>query len=270
MPIDARVEAEKLRTMYKESASQGKINVLLTGESGSGKTFMTRYAPWPIHVDSFDPGGTKSVRDLIEKGNIVADTEFEDEDPMNPTAFKYWKAKFEDRERNGYFDNFACYWLDSATTWSDAVMNYHQAGKGGSGAGKVPVWNKDYHPQKVSIRNYLRKCLNLKCHFILTAHLNIQKDKEGNVIARRVMFSGQGAVTIPLLFDEIWVTDAKESSGGFNYEVKTVAAGLYLARSRLAGTGAINKTEPATLRTILKKAGLNYEDRPGLFGKEEK
>lgn len=270
MPLDARVEAKKLRDMYNESPSQGKVNILLTGESGSGKTSLLRTAPWPIHIDSFDPGGTKSVRDLIKSGDIIADTEFEDEDPMHPRAFGLWMDRITERARGGYFDSIATYMLDSGTTFSDATLNWAQGRKTGSGPGKVPVWNKDYHPQKVAIRNYLRVCMTLKCHFIFTAHLEPKTDKEGNTVAWRAMFTGKGAITIPLLFDELWLMKPKETSQGFEYNIKMRSAGLWLARSRLAAKSILKDIEPGNLKTILKKAGLSHDDKPSLFGEEEK
>ena len=261
MPIDARVEAEKLRTMYKENKKQQYVSVLLTGESGSGKTYITRTAPRPVHIDSFDPTGTMSVRDEIERGNIIVDTRFEEENFMSPSAFKLWTKEFEARRVGKYFESIGTYVLDSATTFTTAIMNSVQASPKGSGAGQVPVWNKDYHPQKVAIETWLSKCMTLPCHFILTAHLEPQKNDEGSIIAYRFMMTGKSSITVPLKFDEIWVTTTKETSKGIEYSVKLNSTGFYLARSRLAGTGKLKPTEPANLKEIIKKAGLDYQDK---------
>jgi hypothetical protein len=178
-----------------------------------------------------------------------------------------WKGKFKERLENGYFNQFATYYLDSATTWTDAVMNHVQKEK--KRVGQVPQWNTEYHPQKVYIRNYMKEILNLPCHVILPAHLEPQKDKEGNVVSWRVMFSGKGAITVPLLFSEIWVTDSKETREGMEYFIHLQRTGLYLARSRLAGRGKLEAKENHHLRTIFKKAGLDVSDKPKIFeGKE--
>jgi hypothetical protein len=265
MPIDAKVEAKKLRELYKSAPRQGLATILLTGESGSGKTSILRTAPTPIHVDSFDPGGTKSVRDLIEKGDVIPDIQYENEDFKNPSAFKNWMREFEARRVGKYFNDIATYMLDSTTTFTAAVMNYIQASPGGSGIGKVPVWNKDYHPQKVYLEDWLGRLMLLPCHVILTAHLEPIKNDEGSVIGKRFLMTGKGAITIPLLFDEIWVADSKETSKGMSYYVKLVNTGFLYARSRLAANGVLSKEEPSDLRAILKKAGLNYEDKPKLY-----
>jgi hypothetical protein len=262
MPIDAKVEAEKLRKMYKEDPRQSLASILMTAESGKGKTYSLRTAPFPVHIDSFDPRGTKCVRDLIEKGDIVADTRYENDDPMEPHAFNLWKKEFEARRVGKYFNSISTYVLDSASTFTEAVMNQIQ--KDRKAPGTVPLWEKDYHPQKVKLRKWISKCVNLPCHFVLTGHLEPQKDKEGNIIGRRFLMTGKGAITIPLLFDEIWVLDNKETSRGLEYFITLQSTGMLLARSRLAGTGKLDKIEPTNLRSIFKKAGLDYEDKASI------
>jgi len=263
MPIDAKLEAQKLKNLYKEDPRQDLAGILMTGESGKGKTFSLRTAPFPVHIDSFDPRGTKSIRDLVDKGDVIADVRFENDDPMEPHAFKLWKKEFEARRVGKYFDSIATYVLDSATTFTTAVMNFIQKERGAPGT--VPVWEKDYFPQKVELEKWITKCMGLPCHFILTGHLEPQKDKEGNIVARRFMMTGKGAIVIPLKFDEIWVLDNKETSRGLDYFTILQSTGMLLARSRLAGTGKLGSTEPTNLRAIFKKAGLNYEDKPKLY-----
>ncbi len=262
MPINPRIEAEKLRTMYNEDPHQDLASILMTAESGKGKTFSFRTAPFPVHIDSFDPRGTKSVRDEVKKGNIIVDTRFENDDPLYPHAFNLWKKEFEARRVGKYFDSIATYVLDSASTFTEAIMNQIQ--KDRNAPGTVPKWEQDYHPQKVELRKWISKCVGLPCHFILTGHLDVQKDKEGNIVARRFLMTGKGAITVPLLFDEIWVLENKETSRGLEYYTVLQSTGMLLARSRLAGTGKLNATEPTNLRNIFKKAGLNVEDKPAI------
>jgi len=263
MPIDAKIEAEKLRTLYKEDPRQDLASILMTGESGKGKTYSLRTTPFPVHIDSFDNRGTKSVRDLIDTGDVVADIRYENDDPFNPHAFKLWKKEFEARRVGKYFESIGTYCLDSASTFTEAVMNDIQ--KNRNAAGTIPLWEKDYHPQKVELRKWISKITSLPCHVIVTGHLEPQKDKEGNTVGRRFLMTGKGAIVIPLLFDEIWVMENKETSKGLDYHIVLQSTGMFLARSRLAGTGKLGKTEPTNLRTIFKKAGLNYEDKPKLF-----
>jgi AAA domain len=263
MPLDARVDAERLRNLYLETKET--VSILLTGESGTGKTYLAKSAPFPVLIDSFDPGGTLSIRDEIKRGNIVADTQFESEDPYDPKKFVEWEKTFTERVNSDYFSNFACYWLDSATWWIDCILAAIL--KKANRAGKAPVWQDDWYPNKIILTNYIRKCQALPCHFILTAHLMPHKNKEGNILSWRPNFSGQAQITVPTMFDEIWLAEREEKSQGFNYHITTQATGMYNARSRLAGAGNLDIEEPANLRNILKKAGVNYEDKPKLLEK---
>jgi hypothetical protein len=95
MPLDIKTEADKLRTMYKEQKRAGFARILLTGESGSGKTYGARNAPFPVHIDSFDPDGTIGLDEWITKGDIVVDARYEEEDPLKPGAFSLWKGNVE-------------------------------------------------------------------------------------------------------------------------------------------------------------------------------
>ena len=263
MPLDIKTEISKIKEFYASDEKQNTFNLLLVGESGSGKTFLSRTARKPVHIDSFDIGGTKCVRKWIEKGEIIPDTRWESEDPLKPSEFKNWKKEFEYRLANGYFNHFGTYWLSSGTSWSDAIMNYVLA-KAGI-AGEAPRFTKDYTPQKVMIRNYISKMLNLPCDFIFEGHLKLVEDPDKGTVFR-FMTTGQGMITIPLMFDEIYVTSPKETSSGIEYRLLTKSTGTFLARSRLAADGLLDTYEKADIKYILKKVGKDYQDKP-LFNK---
>lgn len=264
-------EAERLRREYKSNPRQNKINVLLCGESGTGKTHILRTARRPIHVDSFDPGGSKTLLDLIETGDVIVDAEYEDEDPMDPTKFKRWKDMFEYRNSRKYFDRFGTYCLDSCSTFSEAVMNYILTSGEKKRPGTAPIWNKDYVPHKVEITKAIRQVMNLPCDVIVTGHLRpvIENQfSEGENVAvvtgYRFLSTGQSAITIPLLFDEIWVSLADTlNKGKVQYSVLTQKWDLYLAKTRI-GRGKFDFKEVPDLKKLLAKIGLDWNDKPKL------
>lgn len=270
MPYDRLDELKRVKKYYAEDSLQKRFSALITGETGSGKSFLVSTARFPVHIDSFDPGGTKGLRKWIEKGDIIADTSWEREDPYDPKVFGEWMRTIDIRLKSGYFDMFGTYMLDSASTWGDAVMNY-QLGKA-SHAGEAPKWNRDYTPQKTFMINYIKKLMNLPCDFILTGHLRqfeevMGQTKEGNDIKRmfyRFFTTGQAMVTIPLQFDELYVLQGKETSAGIQRELLIESQGQYVARSRLKGDGRLNSREPANIKQLLKKIGLPWEDKPKL------
>jgi len=271
MPYDSQQELNKVRDYYKGDALQKRFSALITGETNAGKTFILRTARKPIHVDSFDPGGTKSIKDLIDSGDCIADTSWEDDDPFSPTAFARWMKAIDLRFHLGYFNQFGTYCLDSATTFGDAVMNYGL--NLGNRAGEAPQRNKDYMPQKIFMQNYIRKLMRLPCDFILTGHLRENRkvlyiDPKTGVSRDEVNYrfytTGQAVITLPLLFDEIYVIKGTEGSSGPKREMLIDSLGTYVARSRLKQDGKLNSIEPPDIKAILKKVGYSTEDKPKL------
>ena len=270
MPYDAKAELKRVRDYYKEDKLQKRFSALVTGPTGSGKTFLLSTARFPVHIDSFDPGGTKCLRKWIEKGDVVADTQWESEDPYDPRVFGEWMKTVDIRLRTGYFEMFGTYAIDSASSWGDAVMNY-QLGKANH-AGEAPKWNRDYTPQKTFMINYIKKMMTLPCDFVLTGHLKTLEEvlgqtKEGSDIKKlyyRFFTTGQAMVTIPLQFDELYVLQGRETSTGLKRELLIEAQGRYIARSRLKGDGKLKATEEANIKGLLKKIGLPWEDKPRL------
>jgi len=253
-------EFEKLRKMYNEDPKQASFNALVLGEMGSGKTFLLRTARLPIHIDSFDPGGTKCLRDEIAARKVIPDTRYESEDRLHPTMYQIWKTEFMRRKNDGYFEAVGTYCLDSSTRWAEAIMNriLQKAGI----AGEPPRFTKDYTPQKIEIQNMLNLCLDLPCDFILTGHMEQTKDEGTGMVTYRFMTTGKGALIIPTLFDEVWVMSPKETSSGVAYRILTQNTGTYTARSRLAKGGMLETYEEPNIKKILVKAGMKVEDKP--------
>jgi len=265
--MDIQIEVEKLQKMYQEDPRQKSFNALILGELGSGKTYLFRTCRLPVHVDSFDPGGTKCLRDEIARGEIVVDSRYESEDPTNPTMYLLWKTEIARRVREKYFDAFGTYCLDGSTSWGEAIMNDRL--KKEKIPGKPPRFTKDYNPVKAEIRNYIRKLIDLPCDVIITGHLETIKEvrptKEDTVtvsLKYRYLTTGKGQQILPTLFDEVYIMDPKETSGSPEYRILTNACGTHLARSRLGRGGVFNTHEEPNIKKLLKKAGLSIEDKP--------
>lgn len=270
--LDARIEAGKLRTKYTSDPRQNSFRVLVTGESGTGKTHLLRTARLPVHIDSFDPGGTLVLRDLVTKGDIVADTIYEAEDRTSPSMFREWCRNFEQRIRGKYFESIGTYALDSSTMWADAIMSHGMAtDKTGNRAGEAPNFYKDYNPQKITIQNWMHRILALPCDVIITGHLEGEYDDKvvGEDVRRdlqryRYMTTGKGAIIIPLLFDEQWTTVVKETPNGLEYQVLTSHWKYYRGRTRI-GRSVFSQFEPANIKALLKKAGWPTTDKEKLY-----
>ena len=271
MAYDAAAELKRVRDYYAGDPLQKRFSALITGETNAGKTYLLRTARKPIHIDSFDPGGTKCLRDLIASGDVVADTRYENDDPYEPKAFADWMKAIDVRFHVKYFDQFGTYCLDSATTFGEAVMNYGLGNKGRSG--ESPQMRYDYMPQKTYMTNYIRKLMTLPCDFVMTGHLReikklISLDTKTGVAHEEIKYrfytTGQAVVTIPLLFDEIYVIVGKEGRDGPKREMLIDSLGTYIARSRLKAKGLLNAVEEPDIKAILRKSGFDAKDKPRL------
>ncbi len=271
--LEIRVEAQKLYQMYKEDPRTGSFKAIIYGGIGSGKTSMLRTCRLPVHIDSFDPGGTKVLRgegilngtlylDEMSKGNIICDTRYEVENPMSPTAAVLWDKEFGKRLEMGYFNRLGTYVIDSMTTWAQDIM-YEVMRKAGR-TGGVPQQN-DWLPQMTIIENAMRKFLSLPCDCILIGHDSADKDESTGRMFVSLMITGKLVKRVPLLFDEIWMAQTKETSKGIEYQLLTKSTGLFTARSRLCNKGQILEYEQPNIKAILEKAGLPTDDKPSLF-----
>lgn len=258
--IYAKKTAAEMQSMYRSDPKQKGFTALILGEIGSGKSFLLRTARKPVHVDSFDPGGTVNLQPEIDRNLIIPDVRFEYEDPSNPSVFSLWMRVMEERIREGYFNHIGTYCIDSATNWSEAIMNWVL--KKVNLAGEAPRWAHDYVPQKVEMRNWIRKCIDLPCDFFMTGHLEAKEDKVTKQIYFRFMTTGKGVVTLPALFDEVYIMLPKSTSQGVEYQILTKSTGTYVARSRLAKLNLLDQYEKPDIKHILKKARMPTEDKP--------
>lgn len=270
MPYDSKADIAKIREYYNSDPRQQRFSALITGETGSGKSYLFRTCRKPVFIDSFDPGGSKCLRDEIKTGNVIVDTRWENEDPYAPTAYEEWVKETDHRLRTGFFDLIGTYGIDSMSSFADAVMNFQLSGAGR--AGESPKFTKDYTPQKTNMINKIKRFMTLPCDFIVTGHLRmieevVGKSKDGEDIKRvkyRFLTTGQAVVTIPMQFDELYVMIGKDTSSGVDRTLLIDSQGQYIARSRLRAGGKLDKEEPADIKKLLKKIGLRWEDKDKL------
>lgn len=271
--LEIKKEARKIRELYNSSPRSSSFNAIIYGASGSGKTSILRTCRKPVHVDSFDPGGSKVLQgtaflngkeypDDMAAGNIIVDSRFEDEDPLNPKAAKLWDDEFHRRKKMGYFSLLGTYVIDSVTTWAQCIM-YSIMKKAGR-TGTQP-YQQDWLPQMTVIENAVREITALPCDCILIGHEDADKDEATGKMFITLAVTGKLKVRIPLLFDEIYYAHTKETSKGIQYQLLTRKTGLYMARSRLAKSGKIETYEVPDIKAILRKAGLPTEDKEPLL-----
>lgn len=271
MATDVNAALGDIMQKYSDDERAQKMNCILYGGVGSGKTYALRTLPAPILLHSFDPGGSKSLREEIDKGRVFADRSFEDEDPQKPSQFERWTKEFErlyklkvDKEVDGeirkvpFFSQIGTFVLDSMTMWSQAALN-HVLKKRGA-AGQTPAQN-DWFPQMVMLENAMHYLLSIPCNVVIIGHDDYLKDELTGRISRNVMITGKLVKRIPLRFDECYVMTNKRTAKGTEFMFRTQSNSEYEARSRLGSGGRLNELEPADFKVIMKKVGLPHEDK---------
>ena len=271
--IEIQKEAKKLKEMYQNDPRNNSFNAIIYGGTGSGKTSLLRTCRLPLHVDSFDPGGSKVLEgeailngakypDYMSQGNIIVDSRYENEDPIHPKSASLWDKEFHRRLKMGYFDCVGTYALDSLTTWAQDIM-YEVIKKAGRSGG-TPQQN-DWLPQMTIIENALRGIMSLPCDCILIGHEDTAKDEATGKMYNSLLITGKLKMRVPLLFDEVYAALTKETSKGIEYQLLTRKSGLYQARSRMSNKNQLDTYEIPNIKNILKKVGRNYEDKASLF-----
>lgn len=253
--------ATLLATLQKSQPKMDEnIRFLVYGPSGTGKTFSLRSARKPLFVDSFDPGGSVVLADLIAKGEAIVRTSFENENPQKPSAFAQWDKSLDEIEASGLMERFGTYVLDSATTWGQACLNLvmQKAGR----AGGTPQQN-DWYPQMVLMEAGIRRIFRFPCDIIFICHNDVMKDEIIGKVNRSPMLTGKSKTRIPLLFSEVYYSDAKRTSKGTEYVWQLQSDNTNQAKSRLCGLARRNLDfQPQNYRELMKQLGRNYEDKP--------
>jgi hypothetical protein len=254
-----------IRQMYKESSEKRGFNALIYGDIGTGKTTLAETCRKPVLVHSFDPNGTMVLRDSIEEGWLIADNRFEAEDPKSPSAFRNWDQEYHRLKKEGMFEIFGTYFIDSLTTLSQIVMSF-VLGKNGR-AGGIPEAGAGKSSDYVLQMNYLeitiRDFFTLPCDVILTAHPDVSKDEVTGKQFIGPMVTGQLKTRLPLLFDELYyLLTSKDAKGEIKRALLTQPDGSAKAKTRLGMKGRFNTFEEPDIRGLLKKSGLPFADKP--------
>jgi len=258
--LEPKKAFEEIRQTYEKESARKFPNFIIYGDSGCGKTWTLHTAPKPILIDSFDPHGTETLKSLgcIDRGEVLVDRRFEEEDCDSPSAYELWLSTLRARKSKGLFDHIGTYCIDSITTFGDALMN--RILQRGTRTGGIPE-QRDYQTQQKKLQSMINICSMLPCHFIATGHIDITQDQVTGRTTTRLMVSGKANVKILLMFGEIYVARVEETEKGLKYALLTQNDGRFRARTRI-GAGRFDASEEPDISALLKKAGRKVEDKP--------
>jgi hypothetical protein len=254
--LDVKAEAESLKTMYKAQQVGSKYNFLIVGKPGTRKTYtIGTTAVAPVHIFSFDPNGTSHLSKEVEAGRVIVDTRWEDIRAIG--GFSRFAAEFDRLDKGGYFAQVGTCAIDSATFLVESLVSHIAITKGR--AGEI-LAIQDYQELWLIMARLMSRCCKLPCDFILTGHLTTEKDELSGGTETVINLPGQLKRRLSSLFDEVYVTKAKEKPNGIEYTFLTQNNGIFEARSRMGG-GVFSMEEPQDLRAMRKKAGKEVADK---------
>lgn len=226
---------KKVKSIYDLDPRSNKVSFLVAGRSGTKKTYSLLTAPKPIFVDSFDPGGTASLRYGIQKGFVIPDTRWEVEDDANTpkTLFERWSSEMKKRASAGVFDNVGTYVIDSATRFGEAVLN-HIMVKSGAGIDNKPEW-EHYRAFGRLMDFWAKYTNNLPCHNIWIFHQDVTFDEVDKTEKVVLSVPGKSKNRLYELFDINLVAEVlpeMKADAEPKYRFRTSVTQRHLARTR--------------------------------------
>lgn len=251
------VKLQDIQKRMEAAQKSKKINFLIYGRSGTGKTLAAATAPPPVLLHSFDPGGWKSVQEEIDAGKVIFDDRFEQEEVDGKLCYDAWEAEFNALAKDGAFEELGTYVIDSGTFFLQALLDkvVHEAQyKPGSKRQKgdlIPEL-QDYNRQQTAALNILRNILNIPCNVIMTGHADIYVDESDGKVHGSLLATKGLQRKIPSLFDEMYLTQVKATSKGKEYQLLVNNDGKFEARTRI-GRRAFDPIEKPNISNLIKK-----------------
>jgi hypothetical protein len=158
-------------------------------------------------------------------------------------VYTAWERDAEDKIKSGFFDGYDVIAIDSCTTLLDLIMDYILNINGRPGS-----WphQDDYGPQMMTFISVIRTFAGMGKTLFVTGHLSLEKDDLSQAIYRVPIMTGKLKDKIPLIFSDVYATDAhNDGKGKITYTIQTVSdRRTPIIRSSIKG---LNPSEDVTI-----------------------
>ena len=274
MKLEISKEIEELQRLYSEDAGRHTFNLMVYGKSGTGKTALLRTCPKPVYIQSFDRHGWSTIKDYVDQKSIIVDWRWEGMFGSRTglggkeTNFELWERDFRKKKESGFFDLVGTLALDSATTWSLAIMeqvrkmSQKRLSSGYVIGRKECPDQKDWQIQMEALKLALDDFMSLPCHCVLICH-EIETINEYTGATMIVPFlTGKLREQIPPMFDEVFRSEAESTPSGTRYTLLTRNDGDAIGKSRLSGIPPkLEKYEEQDIKSLMEKVGVDPSDK---------
>lgn len=271
-----------------------KINALLKGEPGGGKTFLEGSFPRPMYIADLDHKVDVLKKMEMELGRDVFNCDDIEYDTYGAKDYPAFREKFMEFERiadSGYDFPFKTVCVDSLTTLADMLIRYSLSVRGGErraenanakerkrGVIEMPEF-EEFNVESLAINQLIDIGRNLPAHFILTAHVirTTSKDNAGRERESRVLMTAgkKIAAAIPAKFKEQWLIepDTGINAGDIvSYLVRTKPTSIDTASTLLPLPSKIDFTDKPfypILVELLREKGIELNEKAKEAKKED-
>jgi len=199
-------------------AEDMKLNVLIYGKSGTGKTTFACCFPRP-YVFDFDKGM------LSQRGR---DVDFD-----TYTSYAAFEMKFKEFEMKCPYDTVI---IDSITTLEEYCMDKVLA----ANRRQMPTMN-EWNVLIADLKDLFMRATKMSKHLVVVAHEQIVQDElTGEIIIRPQIVGKKLPAQLPLWFDECYRAQVSRSKEGIPvYSILTASDMKYTAKSRLNCMNAV-------------------------------
>ena len=248
---------EEITKTYSTLNANDNRTIILMGESGVGKTKFLETCRKPVLLDCFDPGGYKVLRDAITRKEVFV-RDYSTDSYKTPHEFTKWEQQVMRDMASGLFNDLGTYCIDSLTTFLHS-LSYQTSRSQKRADGVLAI--QDYNIIYNTIRDIVKNLSSYGCDFIMTAHIENEKDDIIGIVRSRIKTFKSLKVEIPLLFDEKWVMESEDSSTGVRRFITTRNSGRIMASSRADANGKWDLKEEPDLKKMFMKLGRKLEDK---------
>lgn len=219
-----------------ELRTEGRLKLLLLGDSGAGKTTFLAGLPKPWIADFDDK--IVSAAEFLRKNNPeqLATVQYERYAglPAGTAADKFNRDIGKSALTKPF--PFETVGVDSLTLFSDESMKYLIRTNPGikrqvTNGVQLPVM-QDYQMVRIWFKQILTAVLALPCNVVFTAHIQVDKDETTGQIMRSAMMAGKLAHELPIYFGEVW--RAYRDDKGEHW-AQTQSDSRFICRSQIPG-----------------------------------
>jgi len=234
------------RKSSKDQQTPEFIKVLSLGDVGTGKSSFAATFPAPMYVFNLD-----------SKMGAYKDCDAAYIDIPNTgegwTILEKEKQAVKKEVEEGKYKTIV---VDSTTALQKICLDRAMQLDPKRDKDGGPIWNVHHKMKTNFMDGFLRQVISFcnNCNLVIITHYGKVTDSNGSVVGFEPFLAGQLSITIPSLFDEIYIHQYKSKNNKPCYIMSTVPQGLYkAARSSLRGKDLAKPTEiDNTYQSLIK------------------